>query len=131
MKSYINEGSFSGCCAVQVVILVVDQGQRPELPADPAQLPGKPLRHISTYLDLMCHCWHQDPAQRPTFERVISHLRSVSQPPAAAVGHASAQEENTRRLAPWYYSLGAARAVEHLCTGVMPGSVVVISVPAG
>ncbi|BDA45207.1 probable serine/threonine-protein kinase SIS8 at C-terminar half [Coccomyxa sp. Obi] len=59
----------------QVVILVVDQGQRPELPADPAQLPGKPLRHISTYLDLMCHCWHQDPAQRPTFDRVISHLR--------------------------------------------------------
>ncbi|CAL8469015.1 g8556 [Coccomyxa elongata] len=61
----------------QVVILVVDQGQRPELPADPAQLPGKPLRHISTYLDLMCHCWHQDPAQRPTFERVISHLRAL------------------------------------------------------
>jgi hypothetical protein len=78
LKCVCKKASSQNGCGWQVVILVVDQMQRPELPADPAQLPGKPLRHISTYLDLMCNCWHQDPLQRPTFERVISQLRCAA-----------------------------------------------------
>ncbi len=77
-RPHYKSGANNDCRAWQVVILVVDQMQRPELPADPAQLPGRPMRHISTYLDLMCQCWHQDPLQRPTFDRVISLLRRVS-----------------------------------------------------
>ena len=60
---------------VQVVILVVDQQQRPELPEDPADLPGRPLRHMHAYDDLMRACWATDPAQRPTFAGVIARLR--------------------------------------------------------
>lgn len=63
------------CVDAQVVILVVDQGQRPDLPQDLSQLPGRPLRHVSTYLDLIHRCWHQDPTHRPTFERIITQLR--------------------------------------------------------
>ena len=56
--------------------MVVDQQQRPELPEDPAQLPGQPLGHMRTYTALMRACWATDPAARPNFEGVISELRS-------------------------------------------------------
>ena len=65
---------------MQVVILVVDQQQRPDLPQDLMALPGKPLGSPGPYLDLMQQCWATDPAQRPSFERVISALRCLSRP---------------------------------------------------
>ena len=68
----------AGVRAVQVVILVVDQQQRPELPEDAAELPGRPLRHMRAYADLMRACWATDPAQRPTFAGVIARLRRAS-----------------------------------------------------
>ncbi len=67
---------------MQVVILVVDQQQRPELPEDAAELPGRPLRHMAAYADLMRACWATDPAQRPTFAGVIARLRCA---PSTAV----------------------------------------------
>ena len=60
-------------CA-QVVIAVVDRGLRPEIPAASA-LPTAPLRQHSAYVALMRRCWATDPAQRPTFDAVISELR--------------------------------------------------------
>lgn len=63
---------------LQVVILVVDQQQRPELPEDAAELPGRPLRHMRAYTALMRACWATDPAQRPTFAGVISRLRRAT-----------------------------------------------------
>lgn len=65
---------------MQVVILVVDQQQRPDLPQDLMALPGRPLGSPGPYLDLMQQCWATDPAQRPSFERVISALRCLSRP---------------------------------------------------
>ncbi len=59
----------------QVVILVVDQQQRPDIPQDLTSLPGSSLRCPGAYVELMQHCWATDPAERPSFERVISHLR--------------------------------------------------------
>ncbi|CAL5230064.1 g13517 [Coccomyxa viridis] len=61
----------------QVVILVVDQQQRPDIPQDLASLPGSSLRCPDAYVELMQQCWATDPAERPSFERVISHLRSI------------------------------------------------------
>ena len=63
---------------MQVVILVVDQQQRPDIPRDPASLPGRSLRCPDHYVELMQQCWATDPAQRPSFERVISHLRCAA-----------------------------------------------------
>ena len=59
----------------QVVIMVVDQQQRPELPEDAALLPGPPLRSMPAYVQLMHACWATDPAARPSFEGVIAQLR--------------------------------------------------------
>ena len=59
---------------------MVDQQQRPDLPQDLMALPGRPLGSQGPYLDLMQQCWATDPAQRPSFERVISALRCLSRP---------------------------------------------------
>lgn len=56
--------------AVQVVALVTEGAQRPELPA-PADLPGTgTFAGYSEYIMLMEQCWDQDPAARPTFAQV-------------------------------------------------------------
>ena len=60
---------------MQVVILVVDQQQRPDIPRELTSLPGRSLGCPDHYVELMQQCWATDPAQRPSFERVISHLR--------------------------------------------------------
>ena len=75
---------------LQVVILVVDQQQRPELPQDLMALPGSPLRRPGPYLELMQQCWATDPAQRPSFERVISLLRYACTAQSQAAAHVSA-----------------------------------------
>ena len=75
---------------LQVVILVVDQQQRPELPQDLMALPGSPLRCPGPYLELMQQCWATDAAQRPSFERVISLLRYACTPQSQAAAHISA-----------------------------------------
>lgn len=65
--------------AVQVVALVTEGAQRPELPA-PADLPGTgTFAGYSEYIMLMEQCWDQDPAARPTFAQVC-----ISAPNAAA-----------------------------------------------
>lgn len=56
--------------AVQVVALVTEGAQRPELPA-PKDLPGSgTFAGYSEYIMLMEQCWHQDAAARPTFAQV-------------------------------------------------------------
>ena len=54
---------------------MVDQQQRPDVPQDLTSLPGSSLRCPEAYVELMQQCWATDPAERPSFERVISHLR--------------------------------------------------------
>ena len=55
---------------VQVVALVTEGAQRPELPA-PEALPGSgTFEGYSEYIMLMEQCWDQDPAARPTFAQV-------------------------------------------------------------
>ena len=54
---------------------MVDQQQRPDIPQDLTSLPGRSLHCPDPYLDLMQQCWSTDPTQRPSFERIISHLR--------------------------------------------------------
>ncbi len=70
--------------------MVVDQQQRPELPEDLALLPGPPLRQMAAYGALMQACWATDPAGRPSFEGVISQLRSP--PPLSACPQSAAPE---------------------------------------
>ncbi len=54
----------------QVVALVTEGAQRPELPA-PEDLPGTgTFAGYSEYIMLMEQCWDQDPAARPTFAQV-------------------------------------------------------------
>ena len=54
----------------QVVALVTEGAQRPELPA-PEDLPGTgAFAGYSEYIMLMEQCWDQDPAARPTFAQV-------------------------------------------------------------
>lgn len=65
------------CGPWQVVALVTEGAQRPELPAF-ENLPGSgPFAGYSEYLMLMEQCWHQDPAARPTFAQVITVLRKL------------------------------------------------------
>lgn len=60
----------SAATAVQVVALVTEGAQRPELPA-PKDLPGTgTFAGYSEYIMLMEQCWDQDPAARPTFAQV-------------------------------------------------------------
>ena len=55
---------------LQVVALVTEGAQRPELPA-PEDLPGSgSFEGYSEYILLMEQCWDQDPAARPTFAQV-------------------------------------------------------------
>ena len=62
--------SHSANRGVQVVALVTEGAQRPELPA-PNDLPGTgTFAGFSEYIMLMEQCWHQDPAARPTFAQV-------------------------------------------------------------
>ena len=62
----------SGC--MQIVIEVADRGARPDIP-DRSELPGEPLCQHKQYVELMEHCWAQDPSNRPSFEQVIGKLR--------------------------------------------------------
>ena len=56
--------------SLQVVALVTEGAQRPELPA-PEDLPGTgTFAGYSEYIMLMEQCWDQDPAARPTFAQV-------------------------------------------------------------
>ena len=53
-----------------MVALVTDGAQRPEVPPTEA-LPGPgTFAGYPEYIMLMEHCWHQDPAARPTFTQV-------------------------------------------------------------
>lgn len=64
--------SDSANLALQVVALVTEGAQRPELPA-PKDLPGTgTFAGYSEYIMLMEQCWHQDPAARPTFAQVCA-----------------------------------------------------------
>lgn len=65
---------------MQVVALVTEGAQRPELPA-PEDLPGTgTFAGYSEYMMLMEQCWDQDPAARPTFAQVCMPC-----PPASTV----------------------------------------------
>ncbi|KAA6426630.1 MAG: kinase [Trebouxia sp. A1-2] len=65
------------CGPWQVVALVTEGAQRPELPA-PEDLPGTgAFAGYSEYIMLMEQCWDQDPAARPTFAQVITVLRKM------------------------------------------------------
>ena len=75
MINQVVRGVSDSTYLAQVVILVVDQQQRPDIPQDLASLPGSSLRCPDAYVELMQQCWATDPAERPSFERVISHLR--------------------------------------------------------
>lgn len=59
---------------LQVVALVTDGAQRPDIPAvenlpGPGNFDGYP-----EYITLMEQCWHQDPAARPTFTQVCCNV---------------------------------------------------------
>ena len=70
---------------MQVVALVTDGAQRPDVPAvedlpGPGNFGGYP-----EYIMLMEQCWHQDPAARPTFTQVtLSFCRAAAAAPAPA-----------------------------------------------
>lgn len=58
----------------QVVAMVTDGQQRPEIPP-PEALPCGDFAGLHEYMALMCDCWAQDAAKRPTFGVVITRLR--------------------------------------------------------
>ena len=95
-----------------MVILVVDQQQRPDLPPqDLMALPGRPLGSPGPYLDLMQQCWATDPAQRPSFERVISALRCLSRPcGSCAVKQSAGQEHILQFMKSWHHGICLCRA---------------------
>ncbi|KAK9868869.1 hypothetical protein WJX84_005074 [Apatococcus fuscideae] len=61
----------------QVVLSVVDQSKRPEIPASAENLLGGQPLAWDGYRALMERCWHQTPAKRPGFEAVIASLRAL------------------------------------------------------
>ncbi|KAK9834224.1 hypothetical protein WJX84_003009, partial [Apatococcus fuscideae] len=61
----------------QVVLSVVDQSKRPEIPPLANAMPGGCPRAWEGYRALMERCWHQKPAKRPGFEAVIASLRAL------------------------------------------------------
>jgi serine/threonine protein kinase len=65
------------CGPWQVVALVTEGAQRPEIPA-PEDLPGcKGFPGLDEYVELMKRCWHQVPEERPTFAQAITVLRGL------------------------------------------------------
>ena len=59
---------------MQVVIIVVEQKKRPEVPEE-EDMPTPPPTCWTRYRDLMERCWASDPSDRPPFEVVINDLR--------------------------------------------------------
>jgi hypothetical protein len=40
-------------------------------------LPGQPGRSLTAYKALMERCWHNDPAERPTFEATVAAIDAM------------------------------------------------------
>lgn len=66
---------FGKMTPMQVACAVVNDGRRPEIPADLASIPGGPFPLINDYLAIVRDCWAQDPEQRPAFQCVHRRLR--------------------------------------------------------
>jgi len=61
----------------QVVAMITEGRQRPEIPTSMDQLKGGSFPGIDEYTALMKDCWHQDAEARPSFAVVISRLRGM------------------------------------------------------
>ncbi|KAK9830425.1 hypothetical protein WJX72_011709 [[Myrmecia] bisecta] len=64
------------CGPWQVVALVTEGQQRPEIPPIEA-LPSRGFPGLNDYLALMKHCWAQDPEERPTFAHAIARAEAA------------------------------------------------------
>ena len=76
MSDYLQQGR-EVWAWLQVVALVTDGAQRPDVP--PVEdLPGPGgFDGYPEYIMLMEQCWHQDPAARPTFTQVCVNVYLV------------------------------------------------------
>lgn len=61
----------------QVVAMITEGRQRPEIPSSPDQLKGGAFPGMDAYTTLMEDCWHHDAEARPSFATVISRLRAM------------------------------------------------------
>lgn len=59
---------FSDMSEQQIILGVSQRGLRPAIPED----------CIPEYKTLMTACWSQKPADRPSFETILIHLRSIA-----------------------------------------------------
>ena len=64
---------------LQIVIHVVEQKQRPTIPAV-EDMPTPPPTCWTRYKALMERCWANEVADRPAFEAIIVDLRHASSP---------------------------------------------------
>ena len=55
---------------MQIVVEVVNDNLRPTIPPEMADSPMVPL---------MKDCWHVDPVQRPTFDKIVGRLKILAQ----------------------------------------------------
>lgn len=70
LESAFLQHGYESYAWVQVVALVTDGAQRPDVPPRES-LPGPgDFDGYPEYIMLMEQCWHQDPAARPTFTQV-------------------------------------------------------------
>ena len=80
-------GPLTRSLAAQIVIHVVEQKQRPQIPAEPDMPTPLPVCY-PRYKALMERCWSNDAVDRPAFEAVITDLRWVGLTVGAPAVHA-------------------------------------------
>ena len=63
--------------ALQIMVSVAEKNQRPDIPQEAEKLPGGTFEGWDTYVGLIQRCWGPTPAERPSFEAIISDLRGL------------------------------------------------------
>lgn len=70
---------FDGLSSFQMILFIGDKAGRPDVPSEDEtdRIMGGFFSGYKEYVELMVHCWDQDPEKRPEFPEIISKLRSI------------------------------------------------------
>lgn len=61
----------------QILIGIVNENLRPEIPPNDASMKGGVCPVYKDYVDLMVQCWDSDPEKRPSYSEIHSRLEKM------------------------------------------------------